>query len=264
MLQKTFALTERTLRVDARGVQGHILRFLLAGAVLLMLLVLGMERGASAPGQSLMYMLAYGNAVLITLVGPIFFGNCITEEKEERTLPLLMMADVGPLALLSGKVIPKLLTVLFIIAVQIPFTLLAITLGGVMLDQVLAVALATAAHLIGIAGLGVLCSVIFRRSGNAIGMTGLVVFAHVVIAPLVWGIAGVFLAGPLRNALWLELLTECVHAVVRTSVFARLGEILGVGHSDGMFTSQVISNILFGLFCFGLAWPLFDACNQNL
>jgi len=260
MLQKTFALTERSLRVDARGVQGHLLRFLLAGAVLLTLTVLSGEFGA-APGLVLMSMLAYGNAVIITLAGPIFFGSCITEEKEERTLPLLLMADIGPLAILSGKLLPKLLGVLLVLTVQVPFTLLAITLGGVLLDQVLAIYLASAAYLLAIAGLGLMCSVFFRQSSNAIGGAGLLLLLYFVGPSLVWALGS---ALAMNGSAYGNLLSDAAQFVMSTSIFSRLSGILAVSGTDSYWTWQVGSNLLFGAFAFGVAWLSFDRCTREL
>lgn len=260
MLQKTFALTERSLRVDARAVQGHLLRFLLAGAVLLTLTVLSGDLG-TAPGLVLMSTLAYGNAVIITLAGPIFFGSCITEEKEERTLPLLLMADIGPLAILSGKLLPKLISVLLVLTVQIPFTLLAITLGGVLFDQILAIYIASAAYLLAIAGLSVMCSVFFRQSSNAIGGAGLLLMLYFIGPSLVWGLGN---ALAMNGNAFGNLLSDAAQFVMSTNVFSRLSEILAVSGTDSYWTWQVGSNLLFGVFAFGMAWLFFDLCTREL
>jgi len=48
-------------------------------------------------------MVTYLNFCFITLGGVGYFATAITEEKEELTLGLLKMADIGPLTLLLGK-----------------------------------------------------------------------------------------------------------------------------------------------------------------
>lgn len=266
MYRKTFALTERSLRVESRSLAGHLLRFLIvlgllwfvvpaAGSVAMI--------GAMAPGRLVISVLSYSNAVLISLIGLAYFGSCITEEKEQRTLPLLLLADIGPIALLSGKLIPRVATVALILAIQIPFTFLAITLGGVLWHQILAIYVALGAYLIAVAGIGVLCSVIFRTGANAIGATGLVLLTYHV-GPALLIVCGSLLAddgGPLAGfGSWLRTVSIASYAA---NIFTRFEEILSSGFTGQLLTVQVVSNSLAGLMAFGFALLVFNWCNAS-
>src|SRR5262249_47455071 len=120
------------------------------------------------------------NMVLISLAGISFFATAITEEKEEDTLGLLKMAGIDPVGILLGKSTSRLLGAALLLLVQFPFTLLAITLGGVTLGQVLAAYFSLTAYMVLLANVGLLCSVVFQRGGMASIITGLVLVVYLL------------------------------------------------------------------------------------
>ena len=77
-----------------------------------------------------------------------FFATAITEEKEEGTLGLLKMAGISRVSILLGKSTSRLITAILLFLVQLPFTLLAITLGGVTLGQIFAAYWALLAYML--------------------------------------------------------------------------------------------------------------------
>ena len=131
MLRGTLALMIRGLRFDCRRWQMHALRFLLVAIFLFLLFISWIEYVVSigtAPGLGFFSYITYTNFVFITLGGMSFFTSSITEEKEEQTLGLLKMAGVNPLGILMGKLGPRLLNALLLLAIQFPFVQLAVTL----------------------------------------------------------------------------------------------------------------------------------------
>ncbi len=113
---KTFALTVRALRLDARRQQSHVYRFGFCFLILTNLVAVQQAGIAGAPGRQLFEWIIYTNAVLATIAVPLLFGSAITEEKEERTLAMLRIADVSPLAILMGKFLPRLVVLLLVLA----------------------------------------------------------------------------------------------------------------------------------------------------
>ncbi len=114
-----------------------------------------------APGLALFTTIANIDLVFITLAAIGFFATCITEEKEEGTLGLLRMTDLSPIAIVLGKFGGRLLTALLLILIQLPFTLLTITLGGVAPAQIEAAYIALLSYMVLLAGVGLLVSVCF-------------------------------------------------------------------------------------------------------
>ena len=109
MFTKTFALMHRGLRLDARLLKVHLLRLVMIVMVVGMLFITHIESMAmSSPGLSFFREITWITFVFATLSATTFFATTITEEKEERTLGLLALANIGPLALILGKFLPRL------------------------------------------------------------------------------------------------------------------------------------------------------------
>ena len=148
MLRPTFALMNRSLRLDVRRRRFHLLRLIVVSVLFVLLLtVQGRSWTFAAPGLSFFRTIAWLNISLIAISGIGFFASAITEEKEEMTLELFMIVGIGPLAIMIGKGVNRLTAALSVLVVQIPFTMIAVTLGGVKARQILAAYVALAAFL---------------------------------------------------------------------------------------------------------------------
>ena len=168
MIAKTLALTLRAIREDARLLRTHLFRlFLLAIIVWFLVLTQWDDMGIGAPGLEFFTAVTYLDFCFISLAGIGFFASAITEEKEEMTLGLLRMAGIGPMALLTGKLLPRLLGAVLLLSVQFPFTLLAITLGGVSLQQVAAAYCTLFTYTLMLSGVALFCSVASRLTKTA-------------------------------------------------------------------------------------------------
>lgn len=263
MIQKTFALLTRALRVDARLLRTHLFRAGLIGIVIYFLVEAQTNRRSGAPGLEFFSWLQYCNYWFITFAGATFFATSITEEKEELTLSLLKLAGIGPLALLLGKWAPRTFGAVLLLSVQFPFTLLAITLGGILWDQALAAYLALAAHLLLVGSIGLLASVVCARSAGACTLTTIIIVAQFLVAPLIaWTGELLKLFGLITTGMATSV-EDAAEYVWRMSALARLGEILQTGFSDPPLGAQVLSNAAAALLLFGLSWGLFNVCTRN-
>src|SRR5262245_16371790 len=130
MFRGISALLERSLRIDARSWQTHVARLgLMLGIYLSLSFAYATSGMFGAPGLRFFEANVFLNVIFLTLLGVGFFSTAITEEKEEDTLGLMLMAGISPLGLLIGKLGGRLVQALLLILVQYPFTLLAITMG---------------------------------------------------------------------------------------------------------------------------------------
>jgi hypothetical protein len=273
MFGSTVALLTRSLRVDARLFRHHVLRLLF---VLIVYISLIWAQLASeffgAPGLQLFQLMAWMNVVFVTLAGLGFFASAITEEKEEDTLGLLKMAGVRPLSLLLGKSTSRLLTAGLLLSMQFPFTLLAITLGGVSIDQVLAVYLSLLAYIALVANLALFWSVVSNRtSGAATGVfLGLLIFF--VIPPLVreWCQSTNMGSASSWEITLVEFFLQISEWLVSASVATQMYDILQTKFSfptklnDSRFGVQVISNFAAAFGLFVLSWLVFERCTRSL
>ncbi|HEY2082791.1 MAG TPA: hypothetical protein VGI88_08390, partial [Verrucomicrobiae bacterium] len=133
------ALFERALRLETRSITICLGRAGLLGVILLFLLpIQQLARGGwyGAPGLRFLQEMVWVNLIFITLAGLSYFASAITEEKEEMMLGLLRMTNLNPIAILLGKSTSRLIGAFLLLLVQVPFILLAVTLGGVGLLQV--------------------------------------------------------------------------------------------------------------------------------
>lgn len=262
LISQLLALTERALRVDVRSYHSHGLRLLVGLSIILFLPFVGLNP-AGVPGQTLLWCILLGNAVLISVVVPLYFGNGITEEKEEQTLPLLLLADIRPLALLTGKFAPRIFTVMFVLAAQLPFTLLSITLGGVVHQQLLAGYVTLAAYMWGLAGISLLASVICRRTSSAMVLLVILLTAY-HFGPMFLMLADESFGGGSGTSLPGQAAT----AILLTNPFYRLSEILDssfqAGPAEWLQSPAVWGPFGLGCLSLGLGWLAFNLFNRTL
>lgn len=262
---RTLALLARSLRVDSRLLRTHLFRLFFAGFIGLNL-VLAQSQSAffGAPGLRFFSQMTYLNFVFISLAGISIFATAISEEKEEDTLGLLKMAGLSPVAILLGKSTSRLLSTVLLLLIQVPFALLAITLGGVTLHQVLDAYCALSAYMLLLANLGLFWSVVCHRSQRACSAMTLCLIG--------------FFAGP-----WLvqELLNEAVRSgtlgpsafvsaghtlcswMIEASVLQRASVNMATGFDQTVFSVQFLSNLAAALAFFLLSWGLFERCTSD-
>lgn len=261
MFHGVLALVGRSLRVDSRSLQSHLARFGLMAAIYVALCVAQWNSTSfGAPGLRFFLGIGYLNLTFMTLLGISFFSTSISEEKEEDTLGLMLMAGISPLGILVGKSGGRLVQALLLIAVQYPFTLLAVTMGGVTQAQISAAYLGLGAYLVLLSGFGLLCSTI--GSNNRSAATWMIV--GMLTYFLVPRTAATVLTYLVSNKLVVATQVAAIlEPIVRFSVFEQMGWILTTGFGETIVSWQVISNLSAGLLCFGLAWALFGLCSRQ-
>ena len=165
----TMALFVRSLREEGRAKLPYLARLLLVTIVLLVLFrgyrSFSLSQGAA--GLQFFELLIQVNAVFITLAGIAFFSSAITEEKEEGTIALLRMTKLSPVAILLGKSTSRLFGACLLILAQLPFTLLAVSLGGVTTIQVFAAYATLLSWIFFLANLALFSSVVMARNTSA-------------------------------------------------------------------------------------------------
>ena len=261
MTSPLLALFIRSLREDSRLKFTYFAR---AGLVLVLLLFLFTTQTTmgwmNAPGMQFFGTVVGVDLCFVVLAGVSYFASAISEEKEEMTLGLLRMTNLNPLSILLGKSTSRLCTAVLLFAAQIPFTLLAITLGGVSLVQICAAYVAIGAFLVFVSNLALLASVLCRRTGTAAVLTGLALLFFFAIVP----VANWFAQMPVRFGLvkesnsWTAAFDAFAEFAKGASPFWRVTKILSTGFAESAFSFQVWSNLAMGLVFFLLAWVVFE------
>jgi hypothetical protein len=245
MSTPTTALLARTVRLSTRGWGTHATRMVL-GVVVLFTLATTTTFSAffGAAGLHLLGSIAWWSALFITLAGIGLFCSAITEEKEEQTIGLLRMAGLRPVAILLAKSTARFYDAVMLFAVLLPFTMLAVTLGGVSTTQVLAIAIALAAYIFLLANLGLLLSVLRPTTQSASGMMVLVLILFYVVPMFFWS----YPLGRFIN---------------EATVWFRIQEILTTGYSGGVFSLQLWASLGLGIGAFVVSLLIFDRCVRD-
>lgn len=267
MWRGIFALFFRSLRSDSRSIWVHLSwLFLLLVIYVSMIVAQEQSKYLGAPGLVFFRAVIYTNAVFMTLLGISYFSSAISEEKEEDTLGLMTMAGISPLGILLGKSTTRLFQVFLLLTVQYPFTLLSITLGGLVPDQIYAAYAALFAYTILLANAGLFCSVACRRNRDAAGLMTLFMFAYLVV-PLFAYMGyhyfqfGAGAAHP-RFIRYAPLLAPLLYWISQTTVFGQLGLVTETGYQFQL-TQQLISNSIGGVFLFLVSWWLFGIVSHD-
>lgn len=256
-MRALFALFERSLREDIRARLPTILRATLV--IVILLIIWANERDfarRAAPGREFLAMSLFANLGLIVIATLGIFSSAITEEKEDQTLTLLRMTKLSPLAILFGKSTTRLIGALLLLAVQIPFTLLAVTLGGVSMQQVLGSYAVLGATTFFLCNLALLCSVTCRssiRAGIWTGVIGGIVFALLPIIGIATSLRRMRPGALSPQTVWEHIATWAVEANPLYSLV-----MLIEGRGAAPIAMHVSTNLGAGVLCFLLAWLLFD------
>ena len=267
MISPLLALFTRSLREDTRLKLTYFARVGLVTVILLFMFSVESEMGwSNGPGLRFFGTVTVIDCVFIVLAGCGWFASAITEEKEEMTLGLLRMTNLNPLSILLGKSTSRLFGALLLLAAQFPFTVLAITLGGISLGQIAAAYCTLGAFLIFLANLALLASVVCKRSAGAAALTILALVLFFAIVPLLNWIAHLPAQFGLisADAVWVRALDGLADLALVASPFYRLTQILATGFDGAIFGWQAGSNLALGTVCFLLAWAVFDIfCDEQ-
>lgn len=247
MNRSVFALMKRTVQEDAHSKAPHLLRFALLVLLLLSLHLSQSSDTDGARGYQLFLAIYYCNVFAIGLISATLFATCFTEEREQGTLDLLRLTNLGSLPLIFGKAGGRLVSVVMLLILEIPFLVLIPVLGGITTDQILAGFLALCAHLFLAANIATLLSVHCQRSGTAtllFSITWLALFAFQPIAKTIFApFHGSFLDHAFFDFLSPVTRLEAITATTRPLT------------SPGLFE---LDSVALGMICLLLSWLTLD------
>jgi ABC-type transport system involved in multi-copper enzyme maturation permease subunit len=255
MIRPIFALFIRSLREDTRAKFTPIMR---ASLVLVILFFIAVNQRdfarQNAPGLQVFFIVMLVNLAGLVLGGLTAFCSAITEEKEDETLGLLRMTNLNSVSILFGKSLSRFVSAAFLIVAQIPFTMLCVTLGGVSAITILKGYEILLCTLFLLCNLGLLMSVIARKTAMAVALSLFVGVIWYAALPFYFAIT-------LRVATMPSGLLHEVsgHAIVLNPIM-QLGTLV-FGNPGGGFPKTLPDPLLFhaiaGTVCFLLAWALF-------
>lgn len=258
MFGPPLALFSRSMRTDQRLARMHVFRLLFAVIIFFSMMVAhAMTATIGAPGLYFFTPITWVNFGFISLAGVSYFATAISEEKDEATIGLLRMAGISPVAIMLGKSTSRLITALMVLVVQIPFTLLAVTLGGVTPSQIFATYAALAAWMILVANFGLFCSVVATTSARAAGLATIVLGIYLFLLPV---LVSTLLAAPSWGGpAWA---VSFGNALNESYVPTRIDVILTTGFGepvwDYLFSFQSRVDLIVAAAFFAVSWMGFE------
>ncbi len=255
------ALFVRSLREDARGSPAYVLRGGMGGFIIIVLLPSFFNvNWANAPGRAFFTEIIAFQIVAIALFGVGYFAAAVSEEKEGQMLGLLRMTGLNPLSILLGKSTSRLCSALLLLVGQFPFTIFAVTMGGVSLRQVIAAYCTVGAFVFLLCNLALVGSVFARHQLGAAAFTFSATLLLLALAPLLGTVPHRW-----KTALHIDprVFSRVHDALWNATPIARLQEVLGTGFAGRVTGWQVASNLGLGLGCFLLAWAAFGRLSER-
>lgn len=262
MLSQTTAFVTRSIRQESRLLSHHLVR---GGLALLTLYLLGLQVISSARMGASGYRLIAGimNCCYwcLTLLGVMYFSVAITEEKEEETLPLLRMTGVRNITLLLGKSLPRLAVVILLILVATPFLMLAVTLGGVVPEQIFASLIGLTCYAFCLSQVGLFASTVSRNSSAAVRWTVLLwlllEFGHWMFMLMAFGCD----EWGLHNlAEWFQWLAG---SLGERTMWQASSAYLMFERGESIWHPQMTFHLTVGAIFFGLSYLLFERFTQH-
>lgn len=261
-MKAILALLVRSLRMEMRSKWALWTRIGILAGMLFMIAVSAQTVSWSlSPGLQLFSSFIMTNAIALLLISCAVFGTAVSEEKEDGTLELLRMSNLSALAILLGKGVARMVTAITFILMQIPFTLLAVSLGGVGLDQVTGAYTVLLAYLCFSAGHALVWSVVFRRNSTAVICTALC-----QLAILIGGILahiGSFLSDNQWPDWAVAIVTTFGAYLTQLNPVAALFPVLQTGFRLQMIWIPSALMAVSGVILFLIAWLIFDPCTRS-
>ena len=245
MLYGIWQLTRQSLTSDVRRSGSHAIRFGLSIVLYFAVCYACFLSWSNASGLPLFQAQLMITALFLSATAIFGFSQTITEEKEEETLGLMRLADISPLAIILGKTMGILCDAALLIAIQYPFTVVAITLGGVSWAQVYAAYIALAAYLWLLAMVGITVSVFQPNGGKAAKWTAIFVAAYSLPYFFLWAF----------GTLWGWKALQTFWPI---SLPMRMLEITESGFQDSPLCLAVVFSAIVGFLCLILSWLAFD------
>jgi len=141
-------------------------------------------------GAILFQILAPLQLALLTFLAALSAASGVAQEKDRRTLLLLLMTRLTNQELVLGKLLASLLEVLVMLAAALPVFMLLTLFGGVSSDQVVRTFAVTLATVLAAGSLGSTVALAREKTFQALSMTALILVLWVGVWEAVGAFAG--------------------------------------------------------------------------
>ena len=173
--------------------------FLLMGTAWLLLAGTQVVRniGDMARFGAILFQILAPLQLAVALFGSaLFAAGAVSQEKDRRTLTLLLLTNLTNSELVLGKLLASLLQILFLLVAALPLFVICTLLGGIALDQVVRVFAMTVVSALAAGSLGSTCALWRETTFQAIAITLLAMVGWIAIGEAIGlGFTGATFAG---------------------------------------------------------------------
>jgi ABC-type transport system involved in multi-copper enzyme maturation permease subunit len=141
-------------------------------------------------GSILFWILAPLQLALMTFLAALRAASSVSQEKDKKTILLLLMTRLTNHELVLGKLLASLLDILVMLASAVPIFLLLTLCGGVSQAQVARVFLVTLATVLAAGSLGSTVALAREKTFQALSMTALILVMWIGLWQAVYAIGG--------------------------------------------------------------------------
>ncbi len=136
-------------------------------------------------GTVLFQLLAPLQFALAVFFAAVLAAGAVSQEKDRRTLVLLLLTNLSNCELVLGKLLASLLSVLVMLAAALPVFMLVTLLGGVSYEQIARVFAVTVVSVLACGSLGSTVALWREKTFQALAMTVLVLVLWLAIGELI-------------------------------------------------------------------------------
>src|SRR5206468_10546343 len=102
--------------------------------------------------------------ITMGLIAPVLTSTAISSERLHKTLPVLLMTPISTWQIIAGKLFSRMFVALTLMGLSLPVLALVRLLGGVELEQMVAVVCIATSFALAGAALGLLLSTLLTRA----------------------------------------------------------------------------------------------------
>ena len=168
-------------------------------------------------GAMLFQILAPLQLAVAVFFSALFTASSVSQEKDRKTLVLLLMTELSNFELVVGKLFASLLTVLVLILAAFPVFMSLLLVGGVNVEQIIGAFAVTIASALAAGSLGSTIALWREKTFQALAMTALAVVAWFAICEVLVYLATDHTFGGFELAIWPKLLSPWRSVLLATS-----------------------------------------------
>ena len=168
-------------------------------------------------GAMLFQILAPLQLAVAIFFSALFTASSVSQEKDRKTLVLLLMTELSNFELVVGKLFASLLTVIVLILAAFPVFMSLLLVGGVNVSQIIGAFAVTVASAIAAGSLGSTIALWREKTFQALAMTALAIVALFAVSEALIYLGSGQIFGGVDLAVWAKILSPWRSVVLATS-----------------------------------------------